>query len=308
MNKSITFSQVVEGYWLHAEARHLSPHTLSDYKNTFKKFAAFLAADPPFTSITAKTIEAFLAAQTVSKKTILNYHTGLSALWTWAVGDRLARSNVVHQVEPPKPEKHDIVPFTEADLRAILSALIYSIPYIRPGKVQCRHKLPFADRNRAIILILLDTGIRASELCDIKLHDVDIRNRRITVFGKGDKGRTIPFSAPTGQAIWKYVATRKETRLDEPLIATSANHPMDRVQLRRLLESAGRRAGVQGVYPHRFRHTFAITFLRNGGDPYSLQAILGHAAFETVKIYIRLAQIDLDNSHRRASPVENWRL
>jgi hypothetical protein len=68
------------------------------------------------------------------------------------------------------------------------------------------------------------------------------------------------------------------------------------------------RAQVQDVHPHRFRHTFAVNYLRNGGDIYTLQMILGHSSLNMVRHYLSLAQADLDAAHRRASPVENMRL
>jgi integrase/recombinase XerD len=65
---------------------------------------------------------------------------------------------------------------------------------------------------------------------------------------------------------------------------------------------------VANVHPHRFRHTFATHYLRNGGEPYSLQEILGHATMEMVKKYLQIAKSDLENFHRLASPVVNMRL
>jgi site-specific recombinase XerD len=85
-------------------------------------------------------------------------------------------------------------------------------------------------------------------------------------------------------------------------------HEMNRSRLLKILVSLGKRSGVSDVHPHRFRHTFAIQYLRNGGDPYTLQALLGHSSLDMVKVYLRIAQIDIDTAHRRASPVNNWKL
>lgn len=82
----ITLSQARQGYLLAVGARHLSEHTVKDYLNTFNRFATFLGEDMAMEDITHKYIEAFFNSQTkVSNKTLLNYHTGLSALWTWAI-------------------------------------------------------------------------------------------------------------------------------------------------------------------------------------------------------------------------------
>jgi hypothetical protein len=82
---SITFTQAVDGYLLDANARRLSQHTTRDYTTAFKKFLHFLKDDPPLDTIMVKQVETFLSIQPVSMKTVLNYHIGLSALWTRAV-------------------------------------------------------------------------------------------------------------------------------------------------------------------------------------------------------------------------------
>jgi integrase/recombinase XerD len=153
------------------------------------------------------------------------------------------------------------------------------------------------------------TGLRASELCDLKVEDVDNRNNRIFVRqGKGMKERMLPFSPRTGQMVWRYLAARKDTLPADPLFTSKLNRQMTRTKLAEMFANIGRRAGVPNFHPHRLRHTFAIQYLRNGGNAYTLQAMLGHSSLDMVKHYLRLAQTDVDTAHRRASPVDNWRL
>lgn len=302
-----TFSQIVEGYQLHAEARQLSRRTLEDYNHTFRIFQETLGEDPPFSSISKTHIEKFLAGRKVGKKTLLNYHTGLSALWKWACDEGLAAANIVRQVEPPNPGRRSIDPFTEEDLRAMLAAIGKSQDYRNKGTLT-HNSLLNADRNRAIILLLLDTGLRAEELCGIKVQDCDLKNRSLRITGKGDHQRIIPFCPRTGQALWKQLADRPGALPSEPLFLTLNNTALDRHRLFKQLRSIGKRAGVKDAHPHRFRHTFAINYLRNGGDPYTLQMILGHSTMEMVKRYLKIAQADLHAMHRLASPVANMRL
>jgi integrase len=168
-----------------------------------------------------------------------------------------AKVHIIRQVDGVKPEKRSIVPYSENDIRALLSVISKTRAYTRPGKRESDHSIPTADRNRAIILLLLDTGIRASELCELRIHQVDVRNKRITVFGKGSKERTIPFSARTRQTLWKYMARRPEAPADGFLFPTMFEGLLDRHDLRRSLARMGQRAGVKDVNVHRFRHTFA---------------------------------------------------
>ena len=307
-NHKITFSQALEGYKLYFNSRHLSPLTYRDYTNTYRKFAKFLGNDPPIEDINLKQVEAFLAVQEVSNKTILNYHTGLSALWTWALKDGLVKEQILHKVTRPKPEKREVKPYSEVDIRAMLGALDKSKSYTRPGKRESEHSLTTAIRNRAIILLLLDTGIRSSELCDLRIHHADLSNRHILVMGKGSKERMLPFCSRTGRALWRYLAARQDDTAEEFLFLTDNETPFVRDHLRKTLWRIGQRAGISGAGVHRFRHTFAINFLRNGGDPYSLQRLLGHSTMEMVLRYLSIAQADLDKNHKLASPVDNWRL
>lgn len=110
---AITLSQAIEGYFIAARARRLSPHTLADYGGTFSKFCEFLETDFRLQDITADYVRAFLDSQGhLAAKTVLNLHTGLSALWTWALKEHLVERHIVRDVDPPKPELREIIPIT----------------------------------------------------------------------------------------------------------------------------------------------------------------------------------------------------
>jgi integrase/recombinase XerD len=134
----------------------------------------------------------------------------------------------------------------------------------------------------------------------------------VRVLGKGHKERLVYFGKRTAKALWKYLTWRMKHADPEGLVFVvgpeNDPQPLTRDVLRKLLVRLGERADVAKVYPHRFRHTCAITYLRNEGDLFTLQALLGHSDIEMVKRYARIAQADCARAHQKASPVDNWRL
>ncbi|MGV0974483.1 MAG: tyrosine-type recombinase/integrase [Azonexus sp.] len=311
MKKSkLTLSQAIDGWTIAANARRLSVNTLNDYGYTFRRFQAFFTGDPEFTSITPKTIEKFMSGlDGLSDKTALNIHTALSSLWHWAADEKIVDHNLVRDVKPPAPEQRAVDPFSREDVKALLGALDRSAPYRRPGKRECTHATREGLRNRAMILLLLDCGLRASELVGLKIYCVDKRNGQVKiVLGKGDKERILPYSPQTGQALWRYLATRSEALANDYVFVTSRGRTLGRDDLCKIITRIGVRAGVTNAHPHRFRHTFAINYLRNGGNVYSLQLMLGHTTLKMCQHYLRLAESDLQAGQTRASVVANWNL
>jgi site-specific recombinase XerD len=307
--KPITLSRALEGYFLHAHARRLSPSTLDSYDWAYHKLEDHLRHDPPLAAITPADIRTLFNSLThLSSKSLLNIHIAFSALWTWAVNEALVERNIMRSLTPPKPEKRDIVPFTKRDVQLMLSACDRSQGYTRPGKRKSNHRRPTAKRDRAILVLLVDTGLRASELCNLCFRHADLDNQRIIVMGKGNKERYVPIDSRTGQVLWRYLATREDRKPTAPLFATASGRPMDRTALGKLIGRIGQRAGILHAHPHRFRHTFAVNFLRNGGNVFALQRILGHTSLEMVQRYLAIAQADVDKAHRQASPVANWLL
>ncbi len=203
-----------------------------------------------------------------------------------------------------------IVPFTQDDIKRLLAAASRrSAPYTRPGKKESDHERSTAVRDRAILLLLIDTGMRASELCGLELRNVDLRNGVVLVFGKGSKERSLPIGPRTKSALSKHILeNRAEARVNEPVFLSVSGEPMTRNTLLKLIYRLAEVAGVPDAHPHKFRHTFAIQYLRNGGNERTLQDVLGHESLDMLMTYTRIAQVDIVNGHQVASPVENWRL
>ena len=287
------FSRAVQQFLEERIAMRYSPYTIRNYEVTFRKFTTF-CEDVEIASITKQHIIRFMASQPdVSAKTLSNYHADLSALWQWAIQQGFCCENPVRQIKAPMIEKRTIIPLTKTEILALLKSVDQS---------------QYSQRNRAIVFLLLDTGMRASELCILKVHDLNWVTSHVKVIGKGKKERLIPFSTETAKVINEYLSTRKNLSPSSPIFALKSGKPLDRYELRKTLAELGEKAGVSRVYPHRFRHTFAIQFLRNGGNIYTLQEILGHSTLDMVKRYLAVAQHDLDHDHAIASPVKCWEL
>lgn len=307
--KSISLSQAIAGYLINLSARHLSPNTIKDYTNTLTKLTKYLGNTIPVSDIGIDQVNAFLADfTTISNKTLSNYHTTLSSFFEWMVVNKLVKGNPVKFVIRAKPERRVIDPVPETELKALLENVKVSREYARFGKKICRNKLPTGDRNFALTLFILDNGVRATELCDLQLKDLDLKQLRAFIMGKGSKERYVPFSPRTSQAIWRYHANRNDLYPDDYVFATDLGRQMTRGYIFKMLLGASDRAGISHVHPHRLRHTFAINYLRAGGDIFTLQMILGHESLDMVRHYSRLAQSDVKIAHRRASPVEYLRL
>lgn len=288
-------SLAVEGWLLTCNARSFSPNTIAGYSRTLKKFKLFFGDnDPPIRTITDKHIEAFLIAQPVSNTSKHDYCVGLSSLWTWAMQEELVDTHVLRELRPPKVDTVQVQPFSENDIRLLSSEVNGPSPY----------KL----RLKAIMLMLLDTGLRASEICSLNVEDIHIKDGFAIVMGKGRLERRVEFGPRTGQAIWKYLASRGQVQPRDSFLISRTGKHMDRDELSKRLHTMGLRAGVAKCHPHRFRHTFAVMFLRNGGNALALQRLLGHSTMEMVRRYVKLSEVDLQQAHRRASPVENLRL
>jgi site-specific recombinase XerD len=232
----------------------------------------------------------------LSGHTVNGYLRALRAFWAWAQREGFVQENPFLQVQIPKAPKKVMPTFTQEQLRRLIAAI--------------DTRTPLGYRDYIIILTLMDTGIRCSELTGLKVQDVNLQARLFKVWGKGAKERMVPFGRKVQSALWKYLTYYRP----EPLIPcydhvflTGQGRPLTKDRVEAIVEHYGTKAGISGVRvsPHTFRHNFAVMFLRNGGDVFSLQRIMGHSTLDVLRIYVNMAQADIQEAHRRHSPADN---
>jgi integrase/recombinase XerD len=197
----------------------------------------------------------------------------------------------------------------------MLKACTYSREAHPGNRTSFVMRLPNAHRDQAIILTLLDTGLRAMELFKLVIRNVDQKTGRVEVkhgvigVAKGGKGRTVYLGKVARRTLWRYLAEREDASdPDAPVFMAQNGRLFNPNSLLQLIQGIADRSEVKNAYPHKFSYTFAITYLRSGGDIFTLQSLLGHASLEMVVHYAQITELDVEQAHRKASSADNWRL
>lgn len=305
------FPTALEGFWL-ARRRDMSRHTVADYSVTFRRFADFIGPRA-IGEITPTDIHRFLnhvkTRYKLSDKTLSNAWIALSSFWTWAELELGVNHPMRGVVRRPQFCRAPIEAYSESEIKAMVAACDQTVTWNTRNGLRAQSKRPTAQRDKTILVLLIDTGIRASELCDLTLRDYEQEAGRLLIrHGKGNKRRTVYVGEAAQRYLWRYLSSRSSAKLDDPLFVTRAGQPLDRTELLKLVERIATRAGVSRANVHRCRHTYAVNFLRNGGNVLELQKLLGHEKIDTLRIYVELAQMDLAHAQHRASPADKWGL
>ena len=154
-------------------------------------------------------------------------------------------------------------------------------------------------RDETLILTLLDTGCRASELVNLDGRDVDLNSREVHVRGgKGGKDRNVFLGGHTSTGLAAYYRERGRPKKDEPIwISQTRGERLTPSGLHQLLKRLGAQARVPHCAPHTFRRTFAVSCLRNGMDLFRLARLMGHADISVLRQYLFLLKEDLRAAH-----------
>jgi len=320
MTGSTSFPTLVEGYRVYCLAEGKSPKTIRWYLGKLRIFQEYLAAQGiplDAAAVTTAHLRAFLVhlredvradAQNPLKPardaplaagTIQGYARTLKAFFAWLAREEYLPKDPAQRVGIPKAPDTVVETFSEAQVQRLL------------GVIDRRGARGFRDYS--IVLVLLDTGIRLSELVHLQVGDVDFDRATFKVLGKGARERLVPFGAKVQASLWKYLHKFRPAPFHPSVgevFLRSDGLPMTGNYVYRLVRGYGEAAGLEGVRcsPHTFRHTFAKNYLLNGGDLFTPQKILGHSSLYVVRLYVNLASEDVQAQHRRYSPVDMMKI
>ncbi|GAA4482336.1 tyrosine recombinase XerC [Rhodococcus olei] len=252
----------------HLRAEGRSPRTGTLYDQSIRFFGDWLVAHgktPTLDNLTRENVREWLAdlADTKAPGTVLTRWRGLRRFCGWLVDEELLDVHPMKGMQPPAVAAPPVPVLTDDDLKALVKA--------------CRGKTFRDRRDEAIIRMLLDCGIRVSELTGLCLRDVDLDAETAMVTGKGNKVRAVYFGARTAQALDRYLRERRKQRhahLEALFLGERGAYTPDGV--REVLRVRGALAGIADrLNPHRFRHTFAHDFLLAGGQERDLKRLAG---------------------------------
>ena len=275
--------------------RRLSAHTDSNYRrdlNLFQRFCEQQQIDD-WTSVDSQHVRSFASAEFrrgQSPRTIQRRLSALRSFFNFLIRESVLRMNPAIQVQAPKARKR--LPETiDADQMARLLTF--------------RTDDDLSVRDKAIMELFYSSGLRLSELVNLDLGDVDLRDRTVRVIGKGNKARVVPVGRFAVEAIGTWLKERGGLAdAAEPALFVSKRG--GRLLQRAVQLRIERWAKMQGLgvhlHPHMFRHSFATHLLESSQDLRAVQELLGHANISTTQVYTHLDFQHLAKIYDQAHP------
>lgn len=274
------------------DQKNYSKKTFENYNRDLNKFFKFLNdyKIKDIKKITKETVRLYFLKQknnNISNRTLGRYYSSLNSFFLYSIEHEYIGVNPLKFIDYPKYTKK-------------IPEYIYDYQLEKLLNEKTSENVEIELRNKLIIHLLLDTGVRVSELVNIKVHDIDVEERIIKVFGKGSKERFVFFTSKTKELLTNYLIKRKEKAITDNLLINYKGEKLTERSVQKIIKLVGEKIGLD-IHPHLLRHTFATDLLNKGADIRMIQELLGHENLDTTQIYTHVSNSRVkevyDDSH-----------
>ena len=270
----------------------LSKNTVSSYKNDISSFLSWLNKKQiNYQQVSGKNINEFISSlfnSGLKSSSINRKISSIKHFYLFLSKKKIIKYSPADEIETPKQEKYLPISMSEDEVERLLSS---------PNSNRIIER-----RDKAMIEILYATGMRISELVNLKLTDVDFNRSVLKVFGKGSKERLVPYGEKAAEALDIYLRDRKRSDSKNVFLSNRGSQITRGAFWQRIKIYIKRENLKSSISPHTLRHAFATHLLNNGADLRVVQLLLGHASLNTTQIYTEVANERLKSIHKTHHP------
>ncbi|KWW10908.1 recombinase XerC [Peribacillus simplex] len=297
MNQKKALSSFIEYLQIEKNSSH---YTIENYKRDILEFFLFLDEQgmTDITSVEYFDVRLFLTSlyeKNLSKRTVARKTSCLRSFYKFLLREGDVKDNPFSLVSLPKKDQKLPRFLYEKEMEQLFSSL--------------NKDSPIGKRNNALLELLYATGIRVSECCEIKLHDIDLSLGTVLVHGKGKKDRYVPVGKYAQEAIELYIRTARmemtssDAKAHVYLFVNFRGDPLTPRGVRYILNELIKKSAAEGsLHPHMLRHSFATHLLNNGADIRTVQELLGHSKISSTQVYTHVTKDQLKKVYNATHP------
>lgn len=286
----------VERYLRHHRAAGSTAQTVKGYTWFLGQFAGHVGGETTLEALEAEHLRTWidaLRARGLAQHSVGTLVRSVKTWGRWLAAEEYLPRDPFARVQHPRVDDAPKPTFAPEEVDRLLAA--------------CKGSTRTGLRDFTMMLLMFSTGLRASEVVGLRPDDIDWRKGLATVRrGKGGKFRVVPLGRTVEHALRRYLDSkgRRPATGVASLFVTYYGQPMTYAALVQAVEARGKEAGVD-ANPHKFRHSCAVTYLRNQGRIEVLRAMLGHSSLRMTLHYARIAGVDLAEAHATADPARS---
>lgn len=291
-SNNITLSDIFDSFILFKESQNISERTIKEYKAMISKFLMFSKNSLDEKCLLNATLMYFKELSNKSADTYNNHFKNLHCFLNWCIKHSFIEYNPIIKLGYKKKKAN----FRAKDIKLdILRDLLNKMDL----------KTYKGLRDYTIVLISLDTGVRPNELLNTLKSDFNFKSNELIIrqeVSKTNQQRLLPLSNIVSDTIQKLISVTPKEWRGNYVFYTVDGLPLTSNRWSKIICNYSKQIGYH-ISAYNLRHYFALNFLRNGGNIFSLQIIMGHTSLDMTKRYLALTQVDVQEQHKLATPI-----